>query len=341
MADDPQVAQPAGGAAEPPQPRAALTAVRGYYALANQMTIADNDLAIFRNFKSLNVLCLLQLQAEITILEDDLTRLRDKDDKSENHDVVEVPFPESGPGDETSRNGVEKISFVSYQRNQFTGCFKDMQRVAAYDPEMCLQFERLGEIRKKLQEYNEMLLQFSKICELKKPDSLGLLDLKEWVFNHQRAGTTERRCFLKPPEIKTFITSNVDDYVLIQKPDPEKDIVPHFILSLYHRIFKKRLELLKPVTDDDGQTHYARSKLIIVGNWVAPILSSVLLIAATLVLNAIHTTTQTKLFAMIPLTVFFAFVVKAFTSASRAEIFVAVAGFVAVEVVFVGSVPGS
>ncbi|KAK3682852.1 hypothetical protein B0T22DRAFT_445021 [Podospora appendiculata] len=315
MAEDPKEARPA---AEPPRAKPGLTAVRGYYALADQMTIADNELAIFRNFKNLNVLSLLHLQAEIILLEDDLKKLRNDDDNSD--EVIAVPFPGSGEEDD-----VEMIKAAYYQRKQFTGCFKDMQRVANHSPEMCLQLEKLGQIRKKLQEYNEMLLQFSKICELEKPDDIELLTLKEWVLGHRRVGIKEERCFLKPPENTTYISHDVDDYVLIQKPDPEKDIIPYFILSLYHKLVGKRLQLLKPVKDEEGQTHYARSKLIIVGNWVAPILSSVLLIAATLILNSIHTT-QTKLFTMIPLTVFFAVIIKAFTSASRAEIFVAVAG---------------
>ncbi|KAK3371098.1 hypothetical protein B0T24DRAFT_667824 [Lasiosphaeria ovina] len=80
-----------------------------------------------------------------------------------------------------------------------------------------------------------------------------------------------------------------------------------------------------------------RSRLVIVGNWLAPVLSSVLLVGAALVLYSIQDTMD-KLLAIIPMTITFSLIMQAFTSASRAGIFVAVAGFVAVEVVFVGNV---
>lgn len=124
--------------------------------------------------------------------------------------------------------------------------------------------------------------------------------------------------------------------------------------SKLHSGFLTEKQFLRK-SEADG--HFVKSRLIVVGNWLAPILSSLLLIGSTLILYSIQNTWH-KLLAMIPITIAFSLIIKLFTSASRAEIFVAVAGyvllsspfiteskltrslpsFVAVEVVFVGNV---
>lgn len=117
---------------------------RGYYELADRMALAENELAIFRNFKKLNILSLLQLQAEILVLESDLEYIRDKDDNS--HEEITIPFP-SGEGDLA-------VGSKTYQRRMFSSCMLEMQRVARNDPKQCTQYMKMVELRNKLQEYS-------------------------------------------------------------------------------------------------------------------------------------------------------------------------------------------
>ncbi|KAK4235216.1 hypothetical protein C8A03DRAFT_36946 [Achaetomium macrosporum] len=299
----PSPSPPQAGANARPQPRAKP---RGYYELAERMVFAENELAIFRNFKELNILSLLQLQAEIILLQSDLEWIRNNDDLSD--ETIAVPFSIE------ERGFPEGVDAVPYQRKLFSS-------------------------------YG-LLLQFDQICKLKQPEEIELLSIKKWTLERMKNREVP---FMKPPEGLAYRPFDLDRYVLVQKPDREKDIVPPLFLHWYSRLYswlsgKGKVDIadtrrlfLRPVEDRDGQLHFTKSYLVTAGNWLAPVLSSVLLVSASLILYSIRDT-RNKLFAMIPLTVTFSLIVKGFTSASRAEIFVAVAGFVAVEVVFVGNV---
>jgi len=120
------------------------SARRGYYELADRMALAENELAIFRNFKKLNILSLLQLQAEIIVLEDDLEYIRDKDDNSE--EEVEVPYPRG--------EGNLDLHSIKYKRKMFSSCMQEMQRVARSDQTKCRQYVKLVELQTKLREYS-------------------------------------------------------------------------------------------------------------------------------------------------------------------------------------------
>ncbi|KAK3305242.1 uncharacterized protein B0T15DRAFT_191821 [Chaetomium strumarium] len=308
---------------------------RGYYELANRMIVADNELAVFRNFKELNILCLLQLQAEISVLKSDLDSIRIKDDN--NNEPIDIPYVNQELG------FPEGVRALQYQPELFSSCFADMQQVYRSNPSHCPQYYKLLQLRAKLKEYNKLLLQFDQVCKMKQPEEIELLSIQKWTFER-----IVNNKFMKGPEGLAYRPSDLDRYVLVQKPDEEKDIFPPFLLHWYTRLYcwlsgKGMLDItltrklfLRSVESDDG-LHFKQSYLVTVGNWLAPVLSSLLLVSASLILYSIHDR-RNKLFAMIPLTVTFSLIVKGFTSASRAEIFVAVAGFVAVEVVFVGNV---
>ncbi|KAK4443523.1 hypothetical protein QBC34DRAFT_416909 [Podospora aff. communis PSN243] len=326
-----------------PNQQARRSSRRGYYELADRMALAENELAIFRNFKQLNILSLLQLQAEILVLQDDLEYIRNTDDNSSE----EITIPYARP-DRDSDLGVDSIT---YHRKMFSSCMVEMQRVAKNDPNQCTQYMKMMELRSKLQEYNDLLLQFSNVCKLKGPNEIELMSLKYWTLTR----ITDRTMpFMKPPESLAYRSYDLDDYVLIQKPNLKTEIIPAVALRCYSQLYKwitgrdldplntPGLFLMKvkdETRSEDGSPtdHFVKSRLIILSNWLAPILSSVLLVGSALILYSIQGTWN-KLLAMIPITTIFSLIIKFFTSASRAEIFGAVAGFVAVEVVFVGNV---
>jgi hypothetical protein len=110
------------------------------------MLFAENELAVFRNFKELNILCLLQLQAEIILLQSDLDSIRINDDRSD--ETIAIPYlnPDRGFPD--------AVSAVQYQRKMFSSCFADMQQVYRSDPSQCPQYYKLLQLRAKLQEYS-------------------------------------------------------------------------------------------------------------------------------------------------------------------------------------------
>lgn len=128
-------------AAAKPKP---MSSRRGYYELADRMALAENELAIFRNFKNLDILSLLHLQAEILILESDLESIRNKDDNQD--EAIEIPYA-SGEGDLA-------IESATYKRRLFSSCIVMMQRVARNDPNQCKQYMKMVELRTKLREYS-------------------------------------------------------------------------------------------------------------------------------------------------------------------------------------------
>jgi len=192
-----------------------------------------------------------------------------------------------------------------------------------------------------------MLLQFSNICDLQIPEKFEVLAIQDYIFK-QREKKGPSQWFMMEPEDRAYYLHTKEepdpqDFVLVQKQNEEKDIVPYFIRFIYHKLTGDRMPASPPiiseqcvlsltckqlgtVTEDlEGQIHYKRSKLITLGNWIVPVVASVLLIVAIIILFLIKDT-MTRLYTMIPLTVIFAVAIKIFTSASRAEIFAAVAG---------------
>jgi len=151
MAETQKESQPAIAVASHPPVQAGGTANpqkqsdrRGYYELADRMSVAENELTIFRNFNNLNILSLLQLQAEIILLESDLEFIRNQDDNS--NESITIPYP--------SEEGDLFINSVTYDRKLFSSCILNMQRVARNDPKQCTQYFKMVELRAKLREYS-------------------------------------------------------------------------------------------------------------------------------------------------------------------------------------------
>lgn len=81
---------------------------------------------------------------------------------------------------------------------------------------------------------DDLLLQFSNICKLKAPEEIELLSLKHWTLPRM---IDKSMPFMKKPESLVYRSYDLDDYVLIQKPNPEKDVVPAFVLHWYSRVY--------------------------------------------------------------------------------------------------------
>lgn len=82
---------------------------------------------------------------------------------------------------------------------------------------------------------DELLLQFSNICKLKEPDEIELMSLMYWTLTRI---TDEAMPLMKPPEDHVYRSYDLDDYVMIQKPNPEKDVIPPVVLRWYSHVYK-------------------------------------------------------------------------------------------------------
>jgi len=82
---------------------------------------------------------------------------------------------------------------------------------------------------------DDLLLQFSSICKLKEPEEAELLSLKHWTLKRI---TDKSMPFMKKPESLVYRSYDLDDYVIIQKPNPEKDVIPPFVLDWYTKLCK-------------------------------------------------------------------------------------------------------
>jgi hypothetical protein len=70
------------------------------------------------------------------------------------------------------------------------------------------------------------------MCKLKQPEEIELLSIKKWTLQR-----IVHEGFMKPPESLAYRPSDLDRYVLVQKPDREKDIFPPLFLHWYTRLY--------------------------------------------------------------------------------------------------------
>ncbi|KAL8836805.1 MAG: hypothetical protein Q9170_002766 [Blastenia crenularia] len=138
--------------------------ISGYPGFA-QLLGNNGGLAIFRRFATLNAQNLLYLQAELSKLEDELKDLAISDSQS---------------SDEKRR---------SFQFN-----IRDLKCIHN-DSISSRQWQKILEIRAKLKEYNETMLQHAQLYAFPKPNKHDLAVLREW-YNDPEGG----RIFMPMPE---------------------------------------------------------------------------------------------------------------------------------------------
>ncbi|CCD56991.1 hypothetical protein BofuT4_P142530.1 [Botrytis cinerea T4] len=280
---------------------------RGYRKLATFMTKVD-DVVIFRRFSKLNMLNLLRLQAELASLELSYEAACNIDDNSKDS-----------------------------QERGFTQSFYELREFGQISPGS--QLELLDRINDTLHKYNSALLQVSQVLRLDKPDRYDLERLHEWLRDKDQGAL-----FLHTPEEEIWgkltgsdaKTNTSDQVTLIQRESGFSRGVILTLVSLYDLIWGRHRKKTKRVDVERNQTYYPESNVRAAAKVLTSVLASLFPGIVILALYLIDTTLK-RIGAMLCFTTFFAFVLSYWTSAKTIEVFAATAGFVAVEVVFIGS----
>ncbi|KAG9556937.1 hypothetical protein KCU71_g11189, partial [Aureobasidium melanogenum] len=284
---------------------------QGYHRLADIMGRYP-DIAIFRRFGCLNMMNLLCLQAELIELQIACEGVWQADDNSDEKD-----------------------------KKMFSTNFHEL-----FMKKESSQYKLLLELREKLREYNEAVLQASRICQMSSPDSGDIDCLRKWL--HER----------KFPEGFEWLTWNpqenqskfFDDKELLtlqptlNEQDAFSKALSSSLLSLWNflRTFRwsstssKDARLEKTIDSDDGIMHYSQEGLLKFNNMLISVIGAAMPIASIVALYFIKTEGG-RIGAMAGFTILFAFVLATCTNARRLEIAASTAAFAAVEVVFIGS----
>ncbi|KAF2177467.1 hypothetical protein K469DRAFT_807666 [Zopfia rhizophila CBS 207.26] len=283
----------------------------GYRKVA-QFMAKSNSFAIFRKFSDLNMLNLLSLQAELMELHEEFVDVCNSDDNLSEPNAPSRKFP---------------FSFQELLQSDDPRYFPEGTDRRFH------QLIKLQDIRVKLKEYNETLLQVAQVHSLERPHREDISRFREWTMTVK--DLTRQTGFLTGAENLTW---NDDDDLITVRPKLEKDLFQDFItyrlLNVYNAIFGRH----ETKRQRDGRTLiiYSESRIAQVSAFVGTITAATLPSVAVLLLYFIKNTV-TRLYVLIGLTAAFAIAVKYLASGKTNQVFGATAAFVAVMVVFVGS----
>ncbi|KAH6839217.1 hypothetical protein B0T12DRAFT_490380 [Alternaria alternata] len=195
------------------------------------------------------------------------------------------------------------------------------------------QWDKILEIRKKLRQYNDCLLQQARVSKLDRADVFDSRSLRYWL-QHEEGG----KGFLEGCERRAYDELEDPDLISLSNRSPNDKFARWLELSLVPRlpvIFKKIL--VEPVVGLESMYMW-RTKFGIlrrIARALVVVLSAVLpftaIVALYFIENLRHRIAMIAVFSGV-----FALVLTIFTTARPVEIFAATAAFTSVQVVFVG-----
>ncbi|KAL2066006.1 hypothetical protein VTL71DRAFT_2077 [Oculimacula yallundae] len=267
----------------------------GYPKLADLMA-RHGEVAIFRRFRSLNLFNLMRLQAKIVTIERKLRKILENQEK-ENPFIIQ-DFAEMCSGNE---NKVEAL---------------------------------VEQLHSALTQYNEMLLQVSKVESLKDPHEADLHLIHRWL---QGLKPGEGNSFLRGAERFTWSDElEPNEFFVVKTEQSEADAATgktvDWLITNYNRIVGRKA--LRHADQALGVIQYSGLKTT--AKFIITLLSSMLPALSILGLY-FEKDLLKRIGIMIGMTFAFAAALTFGTSARRIEIFSATAAFAAVEVVFIGS----
>ncbi|KAF2449756.1 hypothetical protein P171DRAFT_351404 [Karstenula rhodostoma CBS 690.94] len=203
-------------------------AVEGWPQLA-QLMADQPDFAAFPRFRDLNVKSLLYYQVELNSLRKKLHKLEHAD--------------------------------KAHSRNKTYSLYADTLVNEANASE---QLQTMRNIRMTLKEYNEALLQYSKVCALPDPEPFNMRTLRRWL-RHEECGNFNIRDLDDGGPVNTWglLADNPDD--------KEKSLWSQFGSLLWSLVWMRRpeksmyepdLALTAPQIQVDGLTHWYASEWI-------------------------------------------------------------------------------
>ncbi|KAI1463620.1 uncharacterized protein F4812DRAFT_463448 [Daldinia caldariorum] len=265
----------------------------GYAAIAKSMS-DSSDLTSFRNFLALNYQNLLYLQAELTHLEELWRRTEWDIQGSPDNDKRE-----KAPHD-----------------------WAKLQK----DEEAWAQFTQL---RGKLKEYNEALIQQHMISHFDKPSKQSLKALNHILDDNSKAAV------LIGKDHKTWSDKETLKDLVTVGPVERLDMISRFLVRLYLALKYKVLGRF--FHESRGVVRFESSQLLLPTKVPSVVLSSLLPIAAISVLCLVQSTWR-RLLILAGFTSTFSLVLSLISAESkRSELFSVTAAFTAVLVVFIGT----
>lgn len=297
---------------QPPTPTQGInrTWSMGSYPKLSKFMGSWPDVAIFRRFGNLNVENLLFLQAELSYMEDRLNTLR----KEENHR-------------QDPKGLLAQRSWLELSQPDESG--NDSEH-----------WELIQDIREKLKDYNEALLQYKSMCALQNPTKPDLRKLREWLLRPELGDN-----FLKGVERDILHSADrldadlerASDLVTMSREAVEHDFFSRWlsdqVLDKFHSLIGRHF---KRPFDETGMVHYRKLHLRAVSHLIGVVLASVIPAASIFTLYFVQNPIN-RLVVLLAYSALFSVCLALFTSARRVEIFAATAAFASVQVVFVGS----
>ncbi|KAF1967562.1 hypothetical protein BU23DRAFT_542456 [Bimuria novae-zelandiae CBS 107.79] len=276
--------------------------VRGYPQFASKIELRP-EFAIFRRFGGLNAENLLYLQAELSMLEEDL-QLQQKIDSESNHE----------------RRSKYALNWYQLSRSRSHGD--------------TTQLDLVFRIRDTLKQYNDALIQQAQILRYPPPSQKDLgyvqnfldVDLKYALSGADAEiwGCPSRRTNYSPDLITLCPRPKEDPF---SNWAVEKTIV--WLLRCGCARFMKPSPL-------HGVIGYEDTKVLKITYWMTSIVASLIPISSIVILYTVHSM-PARLGIIAGFNVLISICLSGLTSAKRAEVFAVTAAFAAVQVVFVSA----
>lgn len=279
--------------------------MEGYAKLASLMG-AHPEVLFLRRFGALGAQNLLYLQAELVQLEHEFRECSRENERSNDRDRA------------------------NFSKEWFT--------LAHANGGHERQWDIMLQIRKKLKEYGDALLQQSLLQQLKQPNPTALEFLQHWMKRPDMGCV-----YLYGRDSNIWEKPDLLDLVALKPQQSEglfsSWLADHF-LQKYHQTIGKYFR--KPYATDSfaNTVHYSQEGLQRVAGLIAMSIASILPIAAITVLYAVDSM-PVRLAIIATFTVLFIIALGTLTKARFIDIFVATTAFAAVQVVFISNNMGT
>ncbi|KAK8852271.1 hypothetical protein PGQ11_014750 [Apiospora arundinis] len=275
------------------------------YAKISYLMGCQDTCAIYRRFSRLNSLNLLYLQAELTYLEEELESIAKRD--------------ATNPERQFHANDWWSLSQLNDSDDTEDG--EDASE----------QWEKVLEIRQKLEQYNDTLLKQAEIARLGAPAPQDINFLREW-WRRPRMGDFP----LVGADRNTYSEEHDRDLVAVKArsaPDLFTRWFHDGLLSKWHAWFGRNVKDQTELGIGHGIYEYSDVWLAGVARVVATVVAS-LLPTCSVVLQYFIRDDLIKLYLIVLASAVFALALAVMTNARMVEVFAATSAYAAVNVVF-------
>lgn len=271
------------------------------------------EVAMVRRFRALNARHLLYLQAELAQIEKQLLKQEEIDAKERGHP-------------DKPKYAIDYAWLMD-----------------SAEEEDHAQWQLIKDMKEKLKEYNEVLIQQTTLAQISSPSKHDAEIMREWYLRKDRADLGGRPLIgddrstwgdIETSEDGTEIhtSKHSSDLIAINGSSSDYDeatfwLANKFIPNWHEKFWSRR---------HAGIQAYPQSYLYRFTSVVATLLSSLLPVVSIVVLYLVHSM-PARLGIIAAFTAGFSVVLSIITSASRIDNFAATAAFAAVQVVFVGT----